>query len=138
MPFCSLAFSLACPPSYHLRTVRAATGERGGGANRQAVSSARPRFYLKRRENDGPLIKPRIDLVVVLFHELDVARKLDGLRRLQGLVELFQHLLLVLRWDLFFGGDVGDLFLDRGRRFGEYLGFGVVSGLPHGHVPAPL
>src|SRR5262249_62273082 len=54
----------------------------------------------------GPLIKPRIDLVVVLFHELDVARKLNGLRRLERLVELFQHLLLVLRWNCLVGCDV--------------------------------
>src|SRR5260370_8820612 len=97
MPFCSLAFSLACPPSYHLRTVRAATGERGGGANRQAVSSARPRFYLKRRENDGPLIKPRIDLVVVLFHDLDVARKLEVLPRLHRPLDLSPPFLLSRR-----------------------------------------
>src|SRR5262245_14265030 len=97
MPFGSLAFCLGCPPSYHLRTVPAATGERGGGVNQRRRLSARPHFYQKRRENDGPLIKPRIDLVVVLFHELDVARKLNGPRRLQRLVELFQHLLLVLR-----------------------------------------
>src|SRR5262249_52239706 len=44
------------------------------------------------RNQDGALVERRVDLVVILFHELDVARKLNGLRRLQRLVELFQHL----------------------------------------------
>src|SRR5262249_7918834 len=113
MPFCSLAFSLACPSSYHLRAVRTATGGRGGANRRRQSLCAALRFY-QNGETCGPLIKPRIDLVVVLFHELDVAGKLNGLRGLERLVELFQHLLLVLRWNCLVGGDVGDLFLDRG------------------------
>src|SRR6516164_5056889 len=89
-----------------------------------AVSFRCVTVLAKRRGTHAPLIKPRIDLVVVLFHELDVAGKLNGLRRLERLVELFQHLLLVLRWNCLVGGDVGDLFLDRGRGVGECLGFG--------------
>src|SRR5215831_8614310 len=34
------------------------------------------------RERHGALIERRVDLVVILFHELDVAWKLNGLRRL--------------------------------------------------------
>src|SRR5215831_20779836 len=38
------------------------------------------------RARHGALIERRVDLVVILFHELDVAWKLNGLRRLQRLV----------------------------------------------------
>src|SRR6266516_1249625 len=86
------------------------------------------------RNQDGALVERRVDLVVILFHELDVARKLNGLRRLQRLVELFQHLLLVLRRNCLVGGDVRDLFLDRVLGLGERLGLGIDAGHHHGDV----
>src|SRR6516162_6921540 len=131
MPFL-LPRVLPCVPVF--LSLAGRPGSNGWARRRKsatAVSCAALRFY-QNGETRGPLIKPCIDLVVVLFHELDVAGKLNGLRRLVRLVELFQYWLLVLRWNCLVGGDAGDLFLDRGRGVGECLGFGVDAGHPHG------
>src|SRR6266508_4524640 len=84
------------------------------------------------------LLERAVDLVVILFHQLDIAGKLNRLRRLQRFVEFLQHFLLFPRGHGLVGGDLRDLLLDRGGGFRERLGLRIDAGHHHRDVPNHL
>src|SRR5262245_19953550 len=135
-------------PTRSLRSSRAALAAGGGG--RAAVLGAgivKPTLSPRSQQTSlspssrvqglgltlPALLQDRVDLVVVLGHDLDIGRKLDRGRRLQRIIEFIEHLLLFLVGDRLVGGDLFDLLLDGDLRFGEGFGLRVDAGHHHGN-----
>src|SRR5947209_3462672 len=143
-PWCFLPFRFS-GLSYHLRGPDAASVEQARelASIRTGACCSEPAAASPNRGSPivlwcYALIKRGVDLVVIFFHEVDIAGKLNGLRCLQRFVQLLQHLFLFSRWDCLVCGDVRNFLLDRSRRFGEGLGLGIDARHHHGDVPEHL